>query len=1010
MSVGPLELILKDALVCALCEDAAPKLDVWCMECFAAEKGRQTPFALCAQCNADMHRPQKMATHRRQRFRCNTERMRTLAEMKLKEWPKGMPALCSLSCSNCELLLDDHLEAQWCQECALILCKDCSKDLHMPQKKRVHQRYPFFFRFIAAAHMEDSNGTIEEAASRPVTAASSPAVKRSSINLASASSSSSGGGSFKNAAASLIKRTSAIKSFKPTVVSDGSIFGSVVPGDVMQISEPALTGLIDCASLSFKNTFNDFDVIGSVQIIQICCGNKHAGAVTAGGSLFMWGSNANSELGVDTGEEKDIAEPLVVQIPGNKPVSMIACGFEHSVCITKDHKAFSWGSGLMGILGHQSDINREEPTEIDLHWSPACAADPNEKLVWVACGPHNTGIVVQGRADGKQLYTCGGGEYGTLGTGSRIPSLQPQLISVEDDKPPSERDRFPVMSRLCFGTNHAVAVSANGACFSWGSNSCGQLGYCLDGQTDPSVSASASAAAVAAASSAMPSLVKRTSSAQSGDLQLRPRCVDSLRAQGVKVTHAACSELSTSVLTDTGAVWSWGSGETHQLGIMDNIDYFHPVKAAVLGGDSAEVKAVSLAVGVSSCAAVTESGDVYMWGFSVEAPLPTIVSHLRSNHMQAIAIGAHDNVVCLTGVSNEIYEWRFTEEGDHPAEVEPKQNRALRGKRLVSISVGKGRCAAATAGGVLLEWGVDTRDPDAPDDEEFDPYRPREIRCLWHIADVRCSTEHSVALTKDGKVLTWGQGGMGRLGQSSDRDFSSPALVEALKDVVVTSVAIGPGNTGCTSRDFKAYVWGAGNSGQLGNNDIHPIFLPAQIGALQHLECVQLAFGNRHLVVLTRDGELYASGDNGFGQLGLGSGPDMPPKFLVPQPVKALAKTVVSEVACGDNITLALTADGRLFAWGAGETHQIPGRSDDVHTPVQIQFPFASEADAPIKASRIREISVANINCAALADNGTVWVWGFALGDAPARVEYMNKEGMAVQKVAMGPSYMMLAV
>ena len=46
----------------------------------------------------------------------------------------------------------------------------------------------------------------------------------------------------------------------------------------------------------------------------------------------------------------------------------------------------------------------------------------------------------------------------------------------------------------------------------------------------------------------------------------------------------------------------------------------------------------------------------------MEAPIPTLVSHLRSNHMQAVAIGAHDNVVCLTGVSNEIYEWRFTEE------------------------------------------------------------------------------------------------------------------------------------------------------------------------------------------------------------------------------------------------------------------------------------------------------------------------------------------------------------
>lgn len=283
------------------------------------------------------------------------------------------------------------------------------------------------------------------------------------------------------------------------------------------------------------------------------------------------------------------------------------------------------------------------------------------------------------------------------------------------------------------------------------------------------------------------------------------------------------------------------------------------------------------------------------WGWSVEAPIPTLVSHLRSSHMQSVAIGAHDNVVCLTGVSNEYFEWRFAEDEGQLADAEPKQNRALRGKRLVSISVGKGRCAAVTAAGALLEWGAETRDPDAPDTDEFDPQLPRELRCLWSIADVRCSSEHSVALTREGRVLTWGlAGGMGRLGLGQDRDVWSPALVEALKDHVCVSVAIGPGNTGATTKDFKAFAWGAGNSGQLANNDIHPLLVPTQIAALQHVECVQMAFGNRHLVVVAKDGAVWTSGDNGFGQLGLGR--DAESKYLRPQLVESLSKIqMVSE-------------------------------------------------------------------------------------------------------------------
>ena len=115
------------------------------------------------------------------------------------------------------------------------------------------------------------------------------------------------------------------------------------------------------------------------------------------------------------------------------------------------------------------------------------------------------------------------------------------------------------------------------------------------------------------------------------------------------------------------------------------------------------------------------------------------------------------------------------------------------------------------------------------------------------------------------------------------------------------------------------------------------------------------------------------------------------------------------EAACGDNVTMVLSADGRLFAFGAGETNQIPGHSEDVHSPVQIRLPFESE-DSPIKGKFIREISVANINCAAIADNGMVWTWGFALGEAVSRVDFLVKEGLSVNKVAMGPTYMLMSV
>lgn len=67
-----------------------------------------------------------------------------------------------------------------------------------------------------------------------------------------------------------------------------------------------------------------------------------------------------------------------------------------------------------------------------------------------------------------------------------------------------------------------------------------------------------------------------------------------------------------------------------------------------------------------------------------------------------------------------------------------------------------------------------------------------------------------------------------------------------------------------------------------------------------------------------------------FGQLGIGNNRDQ----NAPQLVQALASEKIAKVACGWRHTLALTASGKVFAWGRGNNGQLGiGKCLDMYAP-----------------------------------------------------------------------------
>ena len=65
---------------------------------------------------------------------------------------------------------------------------------------------------------------------------------------------------------------------------------------------------------------------------------------------------------------------------------------------------------------------------------------------------------------------------------------------------------------------------------------------------------------------------------------------------------------------------------------------------------------------------------------------------------------------------------------------------------------------------------------------------------------------HTAALTKDGKVFTWGSNEYGQLGQG-DNDRYIPTKVESLDGIFIVKIACGEEHTVAITDKGETYTW-----------------------------------------------------------------------------------------------------------------------------------------------------------------------------------------------------------
>jgi RCC1 and BTB domain-containing protein len=147
-------------------------------------------------------------------------------------------------------------------------------------------------------------------------------------------------------------------------------------------------------------------------------------------------------------------------------------------------------------------------------------------------------------------------------------------------------------------------------------------------------------------------------------------------------------------------------------------------------------------------------------------------------------------------------------------------------------------------------------------------------------------------------VFMWGRGEDGQLGLGDTSDQDEPTYVDALRGVGVRQIACGSGHTVVLTTEGEVYTWGRGDDGRLGHGDNGWKYVPRITQSLSGHIVVQVTCGSYHTAAVTSNGDLYTWGGGMYGKLGHSNESGQ----ATPKRVEGLVGLVVSQVACGVSI------------------------------------------------------------------------------------------------------------
>jgi len=513
-------------------------------------------------------------------------------------------------------------------------------------------------------------------------------------------------------------------------------------------------------------------------------------------------------------------------------------------------------------------------------------------------------------------------------------------------------------AKIQSGFKHELAITTGGTLFGWGTNSNGQVG---DGST-----------------------TLRTSPVQIG--------------ASAGWSKISCGGNHSVAIRTDGTLWTWGLNFNGQLGLGDTTQRTSPVKVGASAGW------IDISAGDYYTLAIHSTGgtaELFAWGYNFYSRLGDGTSTQRTSPVKIGSATDWSRVFATspssygTRTNGNLYAWGYNfynqlGDGTNTNRTAPVKigtatdwsffpkgfapdNGGVQGRHMIKNN-GKiyATCSYTLEGtrGIYDEIGT----------SKFAGYTaPKELTAVSQPIEIDYGHRNTYFLTSSGTIKWCGNslyapGATFTSGSTFEVDYTGKgktwkhtAIAANITDGSEASLEA----VFAIDQDNYLWAWGENRTEQT-DLDIYntdsaiylgttsaavPVLSPTKIGTSTWST---VEAGWNHTLAIKTDGTLWAWGQNGNGQLGIGSTTDQR------LPTQVGSDSNWASISCGRNTSYGIKTNGTLWAWGLNTGNQLgDGTTTQRNSPVQIG-----------SDTNWSSVSAGQIHCMALKTTGTLWGWG----------------------------------